>query len=85
MSNLNTVWTKYVPKEDRPDTEEMVKRSVTILRLLKTIWEKEQEFIHNKMGTDNFDSPNWPLQMAHWSGHLARIKRDLDLVSFIKD
>lgn len=87
MRSLATVWTKHLkdPQKKR-DFEQAVRHSTLALGRFKQILQDELDSLENvSTSLDEFDSPSWAFKQAYRNGEKARIKKTLELLSFLED
>lgn len=85
MSKLSVEWFKNIPPEKRGSFEEVLRNSGTALNRLREIaleWERELET--QEIKPEEFDNPAWAYKQARRIGDRSRIRKLLDLLSFLK-
>jgi hypothetical protein len=84
MKQLATVWTAHVKEADKKKSfEDAVRNSTVALGRLKEILLEEDKALSNSSLKSPTGDPSWAFTQAHISGERNRIKKILDLISFI--
>lgn len=81
---LATAWTKTVKDpEKKKGLEDAIRNSTTALGRLKEILTEDDKVLSNSQIMAPDKDPSWALSQAHVAGERLRIKKVLDLLSFI--
>ena len=84
MKQLATVWTSHIKdSEKKKGFEETVRNSTVALGRLKEILIEEDKALSNASLKSPNGDPSWAFTQAHISGERNRIKKLLDLLSFM--
>lgn len=86
MKQLSTAWTKHIKdKERKAALEGAIRNSSTALgRLRDLLKEDEESLSSSQVSQPEFDA-SWAFKQAHICGERARIRKILDLLSFLGD
>lgn len=84
MKQLATVWTSHIKDAGKKKSfEDSIRGSSTALTRLKDILIEEDRALNNSSLKSPSGDPSWALTQAHIVGERNRIKKVLDLISFL--
>jgi hypothetical protein len=83
---LSTAWTKHLrdPKK-KSDLEGAVRNSTAALSRLRDLLREEEGSLSASQVSQPDNDASWAFRQAHISGERARIRKMLDLLSFLGD
>lgn len=86
MKPLSTAWTKHLKDpEKKANLEGAVRNSVAALTRLRDLLLEEDAALSNNQVFQPDNDASWAFKQAHLSGERLRIRKVLDLLSFLGD
>lgn len=86
MKSLSTAWTKHLKDtEKKVALEGAIRNSGAALTRLRDLLREEDAALSNLQISQPDNDASWAYRQAHISGERARIRKVLDLLSFLGD
>lgn len=86
MKPLSTAWSKHLKdKSKKSDLESAIRNSTVALSRLKDLLREEDAALSNLQISQPDNDASWAFKQAHVSGERLRIRKVLDLLSFLGD
>ncbi len=86
MKPLSTAWTKHLKDQERKSSlEGAIRNSSAALTRLRDLLQEEDAALSNNQITQPDNDASWAYRQAHISGERSRIRKVLDLLSFLGD
>ena len=86
MKPLSTAWSKHLKdKNKKSDLESAIRNSTVALSRLKDLLREEDAALSNLQISQPDNDASWAFRQAHVSGERLRIRKVLDLLSFLGD
>lgn len=86
MKPLSTAWTKHLKDaEKKANLEGAIRNSQTALIRLRDLLVEEDAALSNNQVSQPDNDASWAFKQAHISGERLRIRKILDLLSFLGD
>lgn len=86
MKPLSTAWTKHLKDADRKEKlEGAIRNSTAALSRLREILREDEAALSNLQISQPDNDASWAFKQAHISGERSRIRKVLDLLSFLGD
>lgn len=86
MKPLSTAWTKHLKDQERKaNLEGAIRNSTAALTRLRDLLLEEEAALSNLQISQPDNDASWAFKQAHLSGERSRIRKILDLLSFLGD
>lgn len=86
MRPLSTAWTKHLKDEEKKkNLEGAIRNSTAALTRLRDILREDDAALSNQQVSQPDNDASWAYRQAHLSGERLRIRKVLDLLSFLGD
>jgi hypothetical protein len=86
LKPLSTAWSKHLKdKSKKSDLESAIRNSTVALYRLKDLLREEDAALSNLQISQPDNDASWAFRQAHLSGERLRIRKVLDLLSFLGD
>lgn len=85
MKPLSTAWTKHLKDQRKADLEGAIRNSSAALTRLRDLLREEDAALSNLQISQPDNDASWAFKQAHISGERSRIRKVLDLLSFLGD
>lgn len=86
MKPLSTAWTKHLKDpEKKANLEGAIRNSQAALTRLRDLLLEEDAALSNNQVSQPDNDASWAFKQAHISGERLRIRKVLDLLSFLGD
>lgn len=86
MKPLSTAWTKHLKDQERKaNLEGAIRNSTAALTRLRDLLLEDDAALSNLQISQPDNDASWAFRQAHISGERSRIRKVLDLLSFLGD
>lgn len=86
MKPLSTAWTKHLKDQERKTSlDGAIRSSTAALTRLRDILKEDDAALSNQQISQPDNDASWAYRQAHISGERSRIRKVLDLLSFLGD
>jgi hypothetical protein len=86
MKSLSTAWTRHLKDAERKsDLEGAIRNSTAALTRLRDLLQEEDAALSYQQISQPDNDASWAYKQAHVSGERLRIRKVLDLLSFLGD
>jgi hypothetical protein len=83
---LSTAWTKHLKDpEKKKALEGAIRNSVAAMTRLRDVLQEDDAALSNQQVSQPDNDASWAFRQAHLSGERLRIRKVLDLLSFLGD
>lgn len=85
-NSFSTAWTRHLKDEDKKKALEVaVRNSTAAFTRLRDILREDEAGLSSQQIAQPDSDPSWAFRQAHISGERNRIRKILDLLSFLGD